>query len=293
MTGAADMLSHWCAQALGAPVEAVLFRAGYFSEVTGVALADGRRVVVKIRAAAPRLAACWRVQRELHRLGFPAPQPLLGPTPYPDGRTATVESLVEPAAGKGSARASATLLARLVSLAPSGSGALEPPPAWVHWRHDEPGLWPRPDDGEVDLSSSGIGWIDAAARDAREVLLADPQPPVVAHVDWIPQNVWWSADGAPLAVHDWDSLAAVPVAAAVGVAAAIHCGDATVEASAQFMQEYERVAGPWGEAQRQVAWAAGLWVRLFDAKKDLLAGRGTSLTQEESNHRHRLATGVR
>lgn len=289
MTGAADMLSGWCAAALGAPVEAVLFRAGYFSEVVGVELANGRRAVAKIRAATPRPAACWRVQRELHRLGFPAPQPLLGPTPYPDGRTATAESLVEPADGNGSARASATLLARLVSLAPPDTGALEPPPAWVRSRHDEPGLWPRPDDDEVDLNSRDIGWIDATSRDVREVLLADPQPPVVAHVDWVPQNVWWSANGTPLAVHDWDSLAAVPVAAAVGVAAAIYREDATVDASAEFLQEYEKATRPWSATERQVAWAAGLWVRLFDAKKDLLAGRGPSLTQEEATHRHRLA----
>ena len=49
-------LAAWCRRWLGAEPVAVLFRAGYLSEVTGLRLADGREVVVKARPPAARMA---------------------------------------------------------------------------------------------------------------------------------------------------------------------------------------------------------------------------------------------
>ena len=261
----------------------VLFRAGYFSDVVGVVLHDGRRVVVKIRTAAPRSAACAHVQEASRVAGFPAPELLIPPVPFAGGREASAELLVEPAGGRGAVQASADLLAWQIRVAPSvPSGALAPAPAWVRWSHDEPGLWPTPDDREVDLNSQSVDWLDEAAAAARDVLVSCGEEPVVGHVDWVPQNVWWHVDGRPLAVHDWDSLAVLPEPAVAGVAAGIYVDGATVEDSWDFLEAYQAAAGRWTRAQARVAWAAGLWTRLFDAKKDLLAGRGTGISEEQA-----------
>jgi hypothetical protein len=86
-----------------------------------------------------------------------------------------------------------------------------------------------PDDHEVDLNSVDVHWIDDFGAQAREVLLAAAGPRVVAHVDWVPQNLCWNADGSARAVHDWDSLAVLPEPAVVGVAAAIYVPSASAE----------------------------------------------------------------
>jgi RimJ/RimL family protein N-acetyltransferase len=286
-------LSRWCTEHLGRPVRAVLFRAGYFSDVVGVSLSDGTRAVVKIRPPAARLAACARIHAAAVRAGFPAPELLLPPVPYPDGRVASVEGLVEPAGGHGTASASALLLARLVQAAAPADDQLDPAPAWVRWDHDEPGLWPTPDDEEVNLNSRPVEWIDATGQRLRGLLLSDSGPAVVGHCDWTHDNVWWQPDGTPLTVHDWDSLARLPEPALAGVAAAIHAGKTTVEQSAAFLRAYRRVRPDWTAQDTAQAWAAGLWVRLFDAKKDLLGGRRPPLNPQEARHRFRLALAVR
>lgn len=282
-------LRAWCRLHLGCDIDRVLFRAGYFSEVVGVALRDGSAVVVKVRAAAPRLHACFAVHDHLHRHGLPCPAPVLGPTPFSPGRVATVEQHVEPQGGVGTSAASAALLARLVDLAPNSVPVLlSPPPAWVHWRHNEAGTWPRPDDDEVDLNGRRIGWIDDLGRDARALLRAIDMPPVVGHADWIPQNVWWTGVGAPHVVHDWDSVVVLPEPALAGVGAALHRTAATVAASHAFLTAYAGIRR-WDDHDHRIAWAAGLWTLLFDAKKDLLAGRQPSLHERDARERHRLA----
>lgn len=70
----------------------------------------------------------------------------------------------------------------------------------------------------------------------------------------------------------------------------MYAGTPTVRQSAAFLASYESVAlARWSAADRREAWAAGLWVRLFDAKKDLLAGRHHGLTSDEVRARRRLA----
>ena len=58
-------------------------------------------------------------------------------------------------------------------------------------------------------------------------------------------------------------------------------GDAaTVGQSADFIDSYQRAAGlRWTERDVQHAWAAGLWVRLFNAKKDAASGGGPQLAR--------------
>jgi RimJ/RimL family protein N-acetyltransferase len=138
-----------------------------------------------------------------------------------------------------------------------------------------------------------VEWADAMGQRLRALMLSDSRPAVVGHCDWTQDNVWWKTDGTPLAVHDWDSLAQLPEAALAGVAAAIHAAETTVEQSAAFLLAYQRARPGWTVHDTALAWATGLWVRLFDAKKDLLCGRQASLEREEAARRLRLALAVR
>jgi aminoglycoside phosphotransferase (APT) family kinase protein len=114
-------------------------------------------------------------------------------------------------------------------------------------------------------------------------LSASAAPACVGHGDWESQNIRWSG-GQPLAVHDWDSVIAQPEAAIVGLAAAVWPvagapGEAaSVAQSAEFIVGYQQAAGrQWTGHEVQDAWAAGLWVRLFNAKKDAAADGGPQL----------------
>ncbi|HSO55022.1 MAG TPA: hypothetical protein VL330_20315 [Actinomycetes bacterium] len=283
-------LAGWCRRWLGAEPVAVLFRAGYLSEVTGLRLADGREVVVKARPPAPRLRGCLATQAALAGAGFPCPRPLAGPAPL--GRlAATAEELVPGgdllAPGPDASGRFAVLLAELVRLAPGPEAmpTLAPSPPWAAWDHDRPGRWPLPDDHDGDLDDHpGPAWLDrvAAAVRARLAALRLP-PPVVGHADWESQNIRWRGD-RPLAVHDWDSAVAQPEAVVAGLAAAVWPaagapGEATtVEQTEQFLVAYEQARGrPLTPAERQAGWAAGLGVRAFNAKKQRLAGGGPQL----------------
>ena len=85
-------------------------------------------------------------------------------------------------------------------------------------------------------------------------------------------------------MHDWDSVIAQPETAIVGLAAAVWPAAgapgeaATVAQSADFIASYQQAAGrQWTGQEVQDAWAAGLWVRLFNAKKDAADGGGPQL----------------
>jgi hypothetical protein len=59
--------------------------------------------------------------------------------------------------------------ARLVTLAPRPAevSALDPPPSWAAWNHAEAGLWPHPEDPDVNLNEvAGPVWIDDTGRRA-------------------------------------------------------------------------------------------------------------------------------
>jgi hypothetical protein len=53
---------------------------------------------------------------------------------------------------------------------------------------------------------------------------------------------------------------------------------ATLEQSEQFLIAYEQARGrPWTTSERRAGWAAGLWVRAFNAKKERMNGGGPQL----------------
>jgi hypothetical protein len=168
-------LAVWCELHLGSAVASELFQAGHLARVIGARLGDGREIVVKVRPAMPRTAACTEVQRRLFESGYPCPQPLAGPAPLGDFE-ATAESYIPgenllPASGR-AARPFALALAQLVDMAPRPGEvpSLAPAPAWTAW-NQEGELWPWPDDQDIDLNQvQGPDWVDAAGRAARRRL---------------------------------------------------------------------------------------------------------------------------
>lgn len=273
----------WCATVLGAAPVHELFRRSHLSDVVGLELGDGRRVVVKVRPGSPRLDAATAVQRHLHGQGFPCPGVLAGPLPLGD-RVATAEEYVAPHGSSPDPPPpgpAARLLAELVAAAPPAetAPALSPPPPWVGWDHANDRLWPWPDDLDVDLNDHpGPDWVDDTAARIRDRMRRDVRPSVVGHVDWEAHNLDWDGD-VPVAVHDWDSLAIRTEAAIAGAAAAVYPANgvtasaATIEQTAAFLDAYrESRSSHWTTDDDEVAWCAGLWVLTYNAKKESLGG---------------------
>jgi hypothetical protein len=294
----AASLAAWCEMNLGSPAVTELFRTGHLTCVIGARLADGREVVVRVRPAAPRVAACAEVQRWLFDASYPCPQQLAGPALL-DGYEATAETCVAdgaslPDSGR-EAQPFAAALAQLVRLAPRPEHvpSLAPAPGWAAWNHNQGVLWPGAEDLDVDLNEvDGPAWLDAAARAAREKLREGADQAVIGHADWMTDNLRW--DGRRLLVaYDWDSLIADSEAVIAGLAAAIYLYPAlpTVTETREFLAAYATARGrPFSPGELQRCWAAGVWTRAFDAKQQQAAGEPVSiLTQDEARERLRQA----
>jgi hypothetical protein len=299
-----DRLSEWCARWLGARPAQILFRQRHLSVVTGLRLADGREVVVKARPSGARVHGCHEVQRRLWQAGFPCPQPLAGPASLGD-LLATAEAYVPGGAqlepSPGAPRRFAEALADLIRLAPPVESvpSLAPAPPWVGWDHDQPGIWPIPDDRDADLNVvPGPAWLDEAGARARWRLRQHEGPLMVGHGDWESQNIRWLGRRLHV-VHDWDSAISLPEPALVGAAAGVFPASggpdesASLEETAAFLAAYEATRGcPWTDDERQVCWAAGLWVQSFNARKEALDGPDGPMQHRllrEAQERLRLA----
>jgi hypothetical protein len=297
-----EALAIWCRRWLGASPAAELFGSGHLSTVKGLRLADGRKVVVKVRPGEPRLAGCAHVHRALWTAGFPCPEPLVDPQPL-DGYAATAEALVsdvdQPPPESELARLSAAGLARLVELAPDPRSvpSLAPSPSWTGWDHAGPGLWPAPEDRDVDLNACPEPrWLARVAAAVRDYLRGYRGDPVIGHGDWHPENLRWQGSRL-ITVHDWDSVICQPEPAVAGLAAASFLGIggparlANVEESTAFLDAYARARGRrWTSGDYAACWAAGLWQRAFDAKTGSLDGDAEQiLTRHEARARLRLA----
>jgi Ser/Thr protein kinase RdoA (MazF antagonist) len=295
-----EMISAWCQSTLGAPLDGVLFRRQHLSQVVGVELADGRQLVVKVRRFEERLVGCIAVQAALARAGFPCPAPLVAPATI-GGHAVTAERLIPDGHLLTSANGAAffaALLAQMIGSAPAVENvpSLSPSPPWTGWDHPGTRLWPDRDDRGQDLNrAAGPRWIDDAAQQVRQEMLAHNAPARVGHGDWESQNIRWH-DGRPLAVHDWDSVIAQPEEAIVGFAAAVWPAGggpgeaASVTQTEEFVSAYQAAAGvTWSARQVQLAWTAGLWVRLFNAKKDAADGGGPQLDRLANEVSERLS----
>ena len=297
-TGALD---RWCRLHLGQGVEEELFRVAHLSTVIGLGLDSGKSVVVKIRRPTPRLAACAAVHRVLYERGFPCPEPLVDNAPFGE-LVASAEAMApggEPFPRSGRAPIPfAEALAALVSLAPTPDevGSLDPAPPWTWPDHGTGELWPWPDDCDVDLNAvGGPGWIDKAGRATRDRLRQYTGERVVGHGDWYTANLRWAGNRL-LAAYDWDSVIVSPEPVVAGLAAAVfpttRVGtEASVEETDAFLAAYSSArARAFSSDELEVAWAAGLWNRSFDAKKQVaIEGRPRSLTESEAFERRKRA----
>jgi hypothetical protein len=192
----------------------------------------------------------------------------------------------------------AQLLESLLRLAPAvdAAGPLSPSPPWVGWDHTGRGLWPSLDDRGRDLNTlAGPDWLDRAAGRARDALLDARLPSVVGHGDFESQNIRWQGSQV-LSVDDWDSAVAQPECAVVGAAAAVWAasgapgGASDLMQTAAFLADFQNAAsGHRDDHWIRLAWAAGLWIRLFNAKKNAFDGGGPQLDLIEDDYRERLS----
>jgi hypothetical protein len=278
----AEQLTEAVTAALAVPVGAPSFYEPGVGVVVGLELADGRAVVAKVHRSSfvplERLTAIARVQADLAAAGVPAPAPLAGPLVLGNGWL-TVEELRagDAADGRDPAvrRSMARALHDLVDAARPHAGS-RPIGTWP----GEPvidDLWPEPHDLRFDLvgTAAGAGWIDDAARAARATLAATACGDVVGHLDWRVQNLAL-AGSRVCAIYDWDSLALVPEAAAVGSASVIHPVDWRLEQPDPlpsldqvdgFVADYEAARGARFDADEREVLAAGQrWVASYGAR---------------------------
>ena len=291
-----DLLEAWCAEVFGVKPVARLFEAGHLSRVAGFRMPDGFELVVKERPASERVLACLDVQSYLNRRGFPCPLPLAGPTLI-NGRLLTAETYVSPGERLDGAEAApkfAEALWRLVSLTRGMEPrlSLEPAPPWLGGWDNGAALWPPADDLPDDLNAIDTPWLDDVARRVAAVLKTTALPCVIGHADWTATNLEWR-NGELHVVHDWDSLAFLPEAVLAGGASVLYCStstaSATIAQSEAFLSAYEASRGaPFGDDERSIAWAAGLWNLAFDAKKDVVRGGGDSLECVRAEGQERL-----
>jgi hypothetical protein len=291
-------LATWCELHLGSAPRERFFGADHLSEVHGLLLADGRRVVLKVRGRQERLHGCQAVQRAVWEAGIPCPEPLAGPLELaPDEPLAWVSAeawvdadevrVPEPAFY-------ARLLAEITTAAPAVDDvpSLEPTVPWLWFDHDDPArAWPPPASDrwdphriEADLPPFALD----AARRSRARLLADDVgalPVVVTHGDLSGINTrWW--DDERCVVHDWDSVVALPEAVVAGSTAGDFASHdrtrlATLEQTERFLEAYAEARGrPWTAAETEIAYAACAWLAAYNVAFEFLKDGPYPVTEQ-------------
>ncbi|MBM3659194.1 MAG: hypothetical protein FJW95_06780, partial [Actinobacteria bacterium] len=213
--------------------------------------------------------------------GFPAPRPLLEPTPFGVG-FATVEGrLYEPPPADPDdpavRRALAEGLALFVRLAApmhhhadlTGRGPLGPP---------APGsVFPATADAGFDFAATAAGaeWIEDLGARARVILdAAPPSVPVVGHFGWRVENVA-VVDGQVVGCFDWGQVGAAPEPVIIGTAAHQFTIDGrsasphvpTTDEVRQFVADYESARGiPLTTQERVAARAAYVYCTAYGAR---------------------------
>jgi len=277
-----DWLPTWCADHLGGEPAGVLFQSQQVSMVFGLRLRGGTDVVVKARADDGRAASCVAAQARLAERGFPCARPL---TPvFGVGELAVHAEDFRPGGdvlhgdSPEVAVRCAGLFARLMAeLAELTVAPPLPNPPWVRWDHPGSGVWPAIDFLDERDQSAVPGYVLHAAERARRRLLAAGLPCVLGHADFEAQNLRWHGQHV-WAVHDWDSLAWQPEAALVGAASGSFASAgpptlAPIESSGAFLEAYQAIQGrPFTPVEREVAWAASVWMAAYNAREQALFG---------------------
>jgi hypothetical protein len=295
----AEALDEFCGNELAGRVSRGLFHVSSIGCVTGVELADGRRVVIK--AHQPDRDLEWlrevvRVQRHLALRGKFATIVCSGPSPLRLGH-AIVEMFVdvgttrdghEPVVRRALARGLAEIVEGCDELTGSSilrSQSLSEP--------SEVQLWPTPHSKLFDFAATARGaeWVDDVARAARarfppaDVAVGEL---VIGHGDWRAEHVRFVGD-RPVAAFDWDSLCKEREPALVGYTAHAFCadwtrhdaaGDAriapapTLDEARAFVADYEAARGRrFGADERRLAGAAFAYSCAYTARCGWALGR--------------------
>jgi Phosphotransferase enzyme family len=247
-----------------------------------VALADGRRVVIKAHQpdwSRARLEEIVRLQRWLADRGLLAPMVLAGPSPLGHG-LAVVEEYVDrgtwcDAREPAIRRALATSLHVVIeALRPRAGSSMLPsqlltsPPAGA--------LWPPPHSRLFDFEATRAGADDierlaAAARDR----MRHAGRIVLGHGDWRAEHVRFEA-GEAVVAFDWDSLCRDPEPALVGFSAHAFCADwsrgdprqaPTLDEARAFVRDYESARGiEFADAERALCGAAFAYSVAYTAR---------------------------
>jgi hypothetical protein len=263
-----------CREALGSGVAEGLFYAASVGAVAGVALADGRRVVVKghqHEAPPGLLREIVRVQNHLRESGVAAPAVLAGPAPFGRGH-AIIESFLDagriedtrkPPFRRALARGLHDLIQAARPLATNET-------LFTYRELRKSGrLWRLPAASRVNFEATAAGaeYIDDIARAATALVGQNVEAGdlVIGHADWRAEHVRFESDGDDIrvaAIYDWDSLQKRREPALVGVAAAAFCADLaqgtgprapTLDESRAFVADYEAARGlPFERQERHL-----------------------------------------
>ncbi|MFH9728100.1 hypothetical protein ACH4M4_34810 [Streptomyces sp. NPDC017254] len=110
----------------------------------------------------------------------------------------------------------------------------------------------------------------SGCRDARERIACWQAPRVVGHGDRFRENFRWRGEELHVA-YDWGSAILETEAVIVGIAAAYVAP--SVEETAAFLAAYQEVADRRFERDElEVSWAAGLWLRGWKSKRQVVTG---------------------
>ena len=271
----------FCFAELGSRIEHYAFYSVGVGSTHGLYLDDGRRVVVKVHRATAdvsHLTAVHKVQGHLAAAGFPAPQPLLGPTPLANGIAVAEELLDRGAWGDAHEPEIRKLvaggLAGQIELSRDlvGLPGLESSTAAMRQR------WQTPHDRRFDFpaTSDGADWIERLAAEAlRRLDEEGAGEPSIGHNDWRVEQLLF-ADGDVSAAWDWDSLGSGLEPAFAGSSA--HCFTAdyrvedldvapTLEEALAFLDDYEAARGAhFSTDERRTAIAALVATMAYSAR---------------------------
>lgn len=274
-------LDAFCEEYLGSKVEGILLFNLSVGAAFGLLLDNGHRVFLKAHPperATEYLEAVHRVQRHLHRRGFPCPEPLVGPTQFGIG-LASVDEFVDtgeiPDGNDPNVRhALAETLVRQIKLAEEVPDVRGLEKGWPWPRKDE--LWPPPHNALFDFEATAKGarWIDNTAARARGIVDNFDGRRVVGHTDWSVDHVRME-EGQVSVVYDWDSLRPEKEVVVVGIAASNFTSTWSLgvpnppspEETRLFLEDYEALRGErFSKAEREAIAAAAIYAIAYIAR---------------------------
>jgi len=231
------------------------------------------------RDSLARLRAVNEIQRELRQAGLPCPEPLVGPVVLAHSH-ATVETLLDDGEFRDThdpdcRELIAQALAQHLEITVRRQAPEELAGAWSLSDGDR--LWPAHAHSPIfdfNATSAGAEWIDALGARAKAAI-SHGGLPIAGHSDWSGKHFRF-AEGRITAIYDWDSLAARPEAALVGVAAMTYTTRfdlpgvpraASPEEMSAFMDEYSAARDvPLSSTERTQIAAHGLLLAAYTAR---------------------------